>query len=176
MVQRVVVGAGCQRLCGCGRGARPRAGQPGAGRARMVARRRANWSAQGQRAGARKVRMPERFTMRAGTARMRVLTVRATVSVSTGSPMVAVQRMRLWASTVHWSQAELAEKLPEGQCQPGAFFEVGYGQLDAGVLTVERVDLDGGAVQVGEKPEVPPVRPQPGLSLVGEPGAGRACG
>ena len=28
--------------------------------------------------------------------------------------------------------------------QPGAFFEVAYGQLDAGVGTVERVDLDGG--------------------------------
>ena len=103
--------------------------------------------------------------------------VRATVSVSRGSPMVALQRMRLWASTVHWSQAELAEKLPEGQSfQPGAFFEVGYGQFDAGVLTVEHVDLDGGAVHVGEKPEVPPVRPQPGLALFGEPGAGRACG
>ena len=48
--------------------------------------------------------------------------------------------------------------------KPGAFFEVAYGQLDAGVLTVERVDLDGGAVQVGEKAEVSPVRPQPGLS------------
>jgi len=80
----------------------------------MVTSRRLNWSAQGQRAGARRVRVPERFTIRAGTARMRVRTVRATVSASTGSPMVAVQRMRLWASTVHCSQAELAEKLPEG--------------------------------------------------------------
>ena len=50
-----------------------------------------------------------------GHGEERVLTVRATVSGSTGSPMVAVQRMRLWASTAHWSQAPLAEKLPEGQ-------------------------------------------------------------
>ena len=97
--------------------------------------------------------------MRAGTARIRVLTVRATVSASTVSPMVAVQRMRLWASTVHCSQAEFAEKLPEGRwLEPGAFFEVAYGQFDAGVGTVKGVDLDGGALQVGEKPEVPPVQ------------------
>ena len=55
--------------------------------------------------------------------------------------------------------------------EPGSLLEVAYGQFDAGVSTVEGVDLDGGAVQVGEEPEVPPVRPQPGLSAVGEPGA-----
>ena len=43
--------------------------------------------------------------------------------------------------------------------EPGAFFEVSDRQFDAGVLTVEGVDLDRAAVKVGEKPEVPPVRP-----------------
>ena len=90
--------------------------QVGAGRARMVLSRRWNRSAHGQRAGARSVRVPERFTIRAGRAMSRVRMVRATVSDSTASPMVAVQRMRLWASTAAWSQAELAEKFPDGQC------------------------------------------------------------
>ena len=46
----------------------------------------------------------------------RVRTVRATVSRSTGlgSPMVAVQRIRLLASTAHCGQALLAWKLPDG--------------------------------------------------------------
>ena len=86
--------------------------------------------------------------------------------------MVAVQRMRLWASTAHCSQAQLAEKLPGGAVlQPGAFFEVADGELDAGVGPVEGVDVDGGAVEVGEEAEVAPVGPQPGLAGVGQPGA-----
>ena len=55
--------------------------------------------------------------------------------------------------------------------ESGAFFEVADGQFDAGVLTVEGVDLDRGAVQVGQEGEVPPVGPQAGLAGVGEPGA-----
>ena len=59
----------------------------------MVVSRRLNRSAQGQRAGPRRVRVPERLTIRADTASSWVLTVRATVSPLTGSPMGAVQRM-----------------------------------------------------------------------------------
>ena len=55
--------------------------------------------------------------------------------------MVAVQRMRLWASTAHCSQAPLAWKFPDGHVfQPGALFEVADVELDHGVLTVEGVD------------------------------------
>ena len=68
--------------------------------------------------GPRSVMVPARLTRRAGRAIRRVRTVRATVAWPTGpnSPMVAVQRRRLWASTAHCSHALLALKLPEGAC------------------------------------------------------------
>ena len=82
----------------------------------MVASRWWNWVAQGQRAGARRIRVPDRLTSRAGMARRRTRTVRATVKMGTAGvvPAVAVQRMRLWARTAQHSQAELAEKFPDG--------------------------------------------------------------
>jgi len=53
---------------------------------------------------------------------------------------------------------------------PGTFFQVLDGELYTGVVAVEGVELDGGAVQVGEEAEVPPVGPE---LLLGsdEPGA-----
>ncbi len=44
-------------------------------------------------------------------------------------------------------------------------------RLHGGVVTVEGVDDGDVAVEIGEEPEVPPVRPQPSLSGVGEPSA-----
>ena len=44
--------------------------------------------------------------------------------------------------------------------ESGAFFEVADGELDDGVLAVERVDVDGVAVEVGEERVVSPVGPQ----------------
>ena len=73
--------------------------------------------------------------------------VRATISWSSTRtlPRMVVQRIRLWASTAHCSQARLAWKLPGRDVfESGAFFEVADGELDDGVVTVELVDLDGG--------------------------------
>ena len=86
---------------------------------------------------------PLRFTSRPGRAMSRVRMVRATVSSSSGvtSPRMAVQRIRLWASTAHCSQAELAWKLPGGDVfESGAFFEVADRELDDGVVAVELVE------------------------------------
>ena len=81
-------------------------------------------------------------------------------------------RMRLWASTVHCSQAPLAEKFPDGHVfHPSPFLEVADVELHSGVLTVEGVDGDGVAVEVGEEREVAPVGPQLELAAVGEAGA-----
>ena len=52
----------------------------------------------------------------------------------------------------------------------GGDFKVEAAKLEGGVLTVERVDLDCGAVQVGEESEVTPVRPQPELTAISESG------
>jgi hypothetical protein len=52
--------------------------------------------------------------------------------------------------------------------EPGALFEVADREFDDGVLTVELVDVDGGAVEVGEEPAVSPVGPQLQLLFVGE--------
>ena len=85
---------------------------------------------------------------------------------------MAVQRIRLWASTAHCSHAELAWKLPEGMCSsPAPSFEVADGELDDGVVSVEPVDVDGVTVEVGQEGVVTPVGPQPQLDRVGEAGA-----
>ena len=100
--------------------------------------------------------------------------VRATVSSPSTrtSPRMAVQRIRLWASTAHCSQAELAWKLPGGDVvEPGPFFEVADGEFDDGVVAVEPVDVDGVAVDVGEEGVVTPVGPQTLLGGAGQPGA-----
>ncbi len=55
--------------------------------------------------------------------------------------------------------------------EPGAFFEVADRELDNGVSTMELVDIDSGAVEIGEEPEVAPVGPQPPLLVVGQTGA-----
>jgi len=43
---------------------------------------------------------------------------------------------------------------------PRTFSEIADRKLDAGVVAVELVKCDGGALQVGEKAEMPPVRPE----------------
>ena len=55
--------------------------------------------------------------------------------------------------------------------QPGAFFEVSYGEFDSGVVAVEGVGVGGvEVVSVGDERVVAPVGPQ--LRLVAcEPGA-----
>ena len=56
--------------------------------------------------------------------------------------------------------------------EPGAVFEVSDGELDGGVLAVERVGGDGvEVVAVGDEGVVAPVGPQPALGAVGEAGA-----
>ena len=52
--------------------------------------------------------------------------------------------------------------------ESGTVFEVADREFDDGVLTMELVDIDGGAVEVGEEPEVAPVGPQLQLVLVGQ--------
>ena len=94
--------------------------------------------------------------------------VRATVSSSSArmSPRMTVQRIRLWASTAHCSQAELAWKLPGGDVvEPGAFFEVADRRArrrrgDDGTGRPRRR-----AVEIGEEGVVTPVGPQPLLDL-----------
>ena len=111
---------------------------------------------------------PARLTSRPGRLISRVRTVRATVKWSSTRtlPRVVVQRIRLWASTVHCSQAELAWKLPDGTCsRPAPSFQVADGELDDGVVTVEAVDVDGVTGEVGDKGVVTPVGPQPLLGV-----------
>ena len=55
--------------------------------------------------------------------------------------------------------------------EPGAVFEVADGELDGGVLTMEPIDFDDVAVEIGEERVVPPVGPQLLLGSPGEPGA-----
>ena len=58
----------------------------------------------------------------------------------------AVQRMRLWASTAQREPGGVGEEPPGGAVlEPGAFFEVADGELDAGVVAVELVDGDDSA-------------------------------
>ena len=98
--------------------------------------------------GARRVGLPERFTIRAGTASSRVRMVRATVSASTGSPMVARPADEVVGQHGALQPGGVGGEVAGGAVfEPGAFFEVADGQLDAGVLTVEGVDLDGGCRQ-----------------------------
>src|SRR5260370_966664 len=83
-------------------GGRNRPCQPVVGcSVRSRSRRCWNHFSLGQPRGPRRVGVPARLTRRPGSAMSRVRMVRATVSSSTGptSPMVAVHRMRLLAST-----------------------------------------------------------------------------
>ena len=84
----------------------------------------------------------------------------------------AVQRIMLCARTAHCNHALLARKLPDGTCSsPAPSFEVAYREVDHGVSTVELVDLDCVAGEVGEESEVAPVGPQLQLVLVRQAGA-----
>ena len=42
------------------------------------------------------------------------------------------------------------------------FFVVTDGEFDAGMVTVERIDVDGATIEVGHEGEVAPLRPQRG--------------
>ena len=103
-------GASCQRWISRDGGS---AGPPGTAhigtgcRLRKRARLRVNSCAQGQSRGPRRVGVPERLTTRPGTAMSYMRTLRATISSrgGRGLPSVALQRMRLWASTAQHSQA-----------------------------------------------------------------------
>ena len=102
------VGVGAARRPGVFRWARVAASGERSGRMVKV------WPS-GQRWGSRRVG-PARLRSRPGRLIRRVRIVRATVSSAPTrtSPKVAVRRIRLWASTVHRSHAELGWKLPDG--------------------------------------------------------------
>ncbi len=72
-----------------------------------------NVSAQGHRAGSRRVGRPLRLTSRPGMANRRRAMVAATVSLGGMPPMRAVQRAMLWANTANASHAALAAKRPD---------------------------------------------------------------
>lgn len=55
--------------------------------------------------------------------------------------------------------------------QAGSGFEVADGELDDGVTSMEGVDGDGGAVEIGHEAVVTPVRPETLLGAVGDTGA-----
>ncbi len=93
--------------------------QPVAGcRARIASSAVVKAFAHGQLVGIRSVGRPLRLTIRPAMVSSRVRTVRATTSwFSTRTlPVIAVQRIMLWARTAHCNQALLAWKLPEGMC------------------------------------------------------------
>ncbi len=76
-------------------------------------------------------------------------------------PRMAHHLTRSWASTAQHSQAELAEEVPGGDVlHAGPSFRSRMCELDAGVVAVERVELDGLPSEVGEEGEVAPVRPE----------------
>ena len=130
--------------------------------------------AHGQLVGIRSVGRPDRLTSRPGMASSRVRNVRATTSwLSTRTfPAIAVQRIMMCARTAHCNHALLARKLPDGTCSsPAPSFEVADRELDHGVSTVELVDLDCVAGEVGEESEVAPVGPPLQLVLVRQAGA-----
>ncbi len=78
----------------------------GPGSARRLLSRLVKSSRQGQRAGMRRVRRPERLTATAGTAMIRTRSVR--VLTGSCSPRIRAYRLRLWAMTAQANQAALA--------------------------------------------------------------------
>lgn len=110
-----------------------------------------NSAAQGQRVGrwsvqrrAERVSRPTRLNSR----RRSVLVV----TMPALSPMRAVQRARLWASTCTASQAPLAAKRPEGRWfNPTPYFKIPDGVLELGVAAVVGLEGERVARAVGDE-------------------------
>ena len=117
---------------------------------------------------------PARLTSRPGSAISRVRMVRATVSSPStrASLMMAVHRIRLWASTAHCSHAELAWKLPEGTwSSPAPSLRSRMASSTAAWRRWNWSASTVAQVEVGDEGVVAPVGPQPLLGGAGEPGA-----
>lgn len=130
-----------------------------------------NALAHGQWIGIRRVGRPERLTSRPGIARSRVRRVRATINwFSTRTrPAIAVPADHVVSEDgALQPNAVGVEVAGRDVLESAALFEVADREFDNGVLTVELVEFDGGAVEVGEEPEVAPVRPQFQLVFVGQ--------
>ena len=129
--------------------------QPAAGcSARSAVSAVVNEVAHGQWVGMRSVGCPERLTSRAGMASSRVRTVRATTSWSStrvvaecGGPAGQVV-----GEDCALQPGRVGVEVAGGDVvESGAFFEVADGELDDGVLAVERIDGDGVVVEVGDE-------------------------
>ena len=154
----------CQRLMPSSAVRRPRdacATAGTGGRLRKRARARRKGSAQGHSSGVRSVGTPERLTSRPGTEKNRVRTVRATVKCSAG---VSLAQHGGPADEVMGERGAeepggVGEEVSRGHVlESRTFFEVPDGEFDPGMFTVEGVDVDGVALEVGQEGEVAPLR------------------
>ena len=118
--------------------------------------------------------VPLRLTRRPGRASTRVRTVRATVQLIVGMDVAQTGTPADEVVGQHRAgePCRVGEEAPRGTVlEARSFLQVADGQLDRGVLAVERVHLDERQIEVGDEGVMTPIGPQRSLGALGEAGA-----